>query len=132
MDFDIKLGMNAIVERIVEDSDTAISIGSGAVKVFATPMMIGIMENAALKAVDYNLPEGFATVGLSLDVKHLAATPVGMTVKAAAELIEINGKRLTFKVEAFDEVEKIGEGIHERYIIDMKKFLQKASSKGSV
>ncbi len=132
MEFNLKTGMTATVEKIVEDKDTALSFGSGGVKVFATPMMIGIMENAALKAVDHALPQGFATVGSSLDVKHLAATPVGMKVKATAELLEISGKKLTFKLEAYDEVEKIGEGIHERYIIDLNKFLQKTSSKGNI
>jgi len=70
-----------------------------------------------------------ANVGIRLDVRHLSATPIGLGVRAAAELIEISGKRLTFKMEAFDDKEKIGEGIHERYIIDVKKFMEKAQSK---
>jgi len=81
--------------------------------------------------VDPHLGEDSATVGLSLNVKHLAATPVGMKVTAAAELIGIEGKKLTFKVEAYDEQEKIGEGIHERYIIKLSKFLERAAQKSS-
>lgn len=129
MDFNIKIGMKGNIEKIVGQSDTAESFGSGKVNVFATPMMIGLMENASLKAVDSYLPEGFATVGSSLNVKHTAATPVGMKVNAVAELIEVKGKKLTFKVKAFDEIEMIGEGSHERYIIELSKFLDKTSKK---
>ena len=132
MDFNLSIGMQAKVELTVQQKDTAEAFGSGGVKVFATPLMIGIMENAALKAVDPHLPEGFATVGTHLDVKHLAATPIGMKVNAVAELIEADGKRLVFKVEAYDEVEKIGEGLHERYIIQMDKFLSKVNKKGNI
>ena len=108
MDFNLQIGMKARLEIEVQEKDTAESFGSGGVKVFATPMMIGIMEGAALKAVDPHLPHGFATVGSHLDVKHLAATPVGMKVYATAELTAIEGKKLTFIIEAFDEKEKIG------------------------
>lgn len=130
MDFNLKVGMTAEIERVVGEEDTAVSFGSGGVKVFATPMMVALMENAALKAVDPYLGEGFATVGLSLNVKHIAATPVGMKVSARAELLSIEGKKLTFRIEAFDEQEKIGEGTHERYIIDLAKFLDRAARKG--
>lgn len=129
MDFSLKPGMTAQVEKIVTEDDTAVKFGSGGVKVFATPMMIALMENAALSSVDPHLPEGYATVGLSLNVKHIAATPVGMKVHAKAELTGIEGKRLTFKVEAFDEREKIGEGAHERYIIELSRFIERASRK---
>jgi fluoroacetyl-CoA thioesterase len=130
MDFNLKTGMKAEVSHVVGENDTAAKFGSGGVRVFATPLMIGLMENAALSSVDPHLPEGFATVGLSVNVSHMAATPVGMKVTAKAELAEIEGKKLTFKVEAFDEVEKIGEGLHHRYIINLDKFIQKADSKG--
>ena len=122
--------MKALVEHLVEEKDTAVSFGSGMVRVYATPMMIGLMENASLKAVDAHLPDGFATVGTHLDVKHMAATPVGMEVKAEAELIEVEGKKLKFKIVAFDEKEKIGEGFHSRYIIQVDKFIQSADEKG--
>lgn len=129
MDFDLKVGMKGFVEKVVTENDTAASFGSGGVKVFATPMMIGIMENAALKAVDPFLPEGFSTVGTHLDVKHMAATPLGMTVKAEAELIEINGKKLKFHVTAYDEKDIIGKGQHSRYIINLEKFMDAVEEK---
>jgi len=122
--------MIAHAERLVGDEDTAVKFGSGGVRVFATPMMVALMENAALNAVDPHLGEGFATVGLSLNVKHMAATPVGMKVTARAELIDIEGKKLTFRIEAYDEQEKIGEGTHERYIIELAKFLERTGRKG--
>jgi predicted thioesterase len=131
LDFELKAGMSAEAAKTVTEDDTAVKFGSGGVKVFATPMMIALMENAALNAVDPHLGEDFATVGLSLNVKHMAATPVGMKVTARAELISIEGKKLTFKVEAYDEQEKIGEGIHERYIITLSRFLEKAALKGT-
>jgi predicted thioesterase len=131
MEFDLKTGMNAEINHIVGEKDTAASFGSGGVKVFATPLMIGLMENAALSSVDPFLPEGFATVGLNVNVSHMAATPVGMAVTAKAELTGIEGKKLIFRVEAFDELEKIGEGTHERFIINLDKFLSKAKSKGA-
>ena len=131
MDNNLKIGMTAQAGKIVSEDDTAVKFGSGGVRVFATPMMVALMENAALNAVDPHLGEDSATVGLSLNVKHLAATPVGMKVTAVAELISIEGKKLTFKVEAYDEQEKIGEGIHERYIIKLSKFLERAAHKTS-
>ncbi|WZL72803.1 thioesterase family protein [Clostridiaceae bacterium 35-E11] len=129
MEHQLKVGMKASVEQIVEEKHTAASVGSGAVRVFATPMMIGIMENAALKAVQPQLAQDFSTVGIHLDVKHMAATPVGMKVRAEAELIEIDGKKLKFKIEAYDEKDKIGEGIHSRYIILVEKFVENAEGK---
>lgn len=131
MDFDLKIGMAAEVEKIVGEADTAVRFGSGDVRVFATPMMVALMENAALNAVDPLLGEAFATVGLSLNVKHIAATPVGMKVRARAELVGIEGKKLSFRIEAFDEQEKIGEGTHERYIIELSKFLERTGKKAS-
>ncbi len=127
---ELELGMKAVVKKRVTENDTAKKFGSGEVLVFATPMMIGLMENAALRAVDPHLPPGFATVGTHVDVKHLAATPVGMNVRAEAELIEIKGKKLTFKITAFDELDKIGEGLHTRYIIELKPFIASAENKG--
>ncbi|SKC91107.1 thioesterase family protein [Maledivibacter halophilus] len=129
MKFDLKVGMMAEVEKVVGEKDTAESFGSGSIKVFATPMMVGLMENASLKSVDPHLPKDYATVGTHLDVKHLAATPVGMKVKAKAELIEIDGKKLKFKIEAYDEKDKIGEGYHSRYIINSPKFIEASKEK---
>jgi predicted thioesterase len=129
MEFNLKVGMTAEKHDQVTNENTAMRYGSGSAAVYATPAMIGLMEGTCLATVDPHLPEGMATVGIRLDVRHLSATPIGLGVRAAAELIEISGKRLTFKMEAFDDKEKIGEGIHERYIIDVKKFMEKAQSK---
>ncbi|MBB6481185.1 thioesterase family protein [Spirochaeta isovalerica] len=126
---EFKTGLTYETKRIVADSDTAAQFGSGGIAVFATPMMVGIMENAAMNCVGPYLEEGQTTVGTHLDVKHLAATPVGMEVRARAELLEIDGRRLRFKVEAFDQKEKIGEGFHERFIINTDKFLKKIAEK---
>ncbi len=130
MEFDLKQGMTGEVKKIVEETDTAVHFGSGEVRVFATPMMIALMEKAALTAVDPYLGTGYATVGLTVNVKHLAATPVGMCVTAEAELLEVQGKKLVFRIQAFDEREKIGEGLHERYIIELSKFLERTDKKG--
>ena len=129
MDFNLNVGMTSQKSGNVTHDNTAVKYGSGGVAVYATPAMIGLMEGTCLNAVDPHLPAGLATVGTHLDVRHLAATPVGMTVRAEARLTAINGKKLSFTVEAFDEAEKIGEGTHERYIIDLAKFLQKTAAK---
>ena len=126
---DIKLGSSYTVEANVNKEDTALAQGSGEIEVFATPRLVSIMEKAAVNAVSPYIDEGYTTVGTRIDIKHIAATPVGMKVKAYAELLEVDGKRLVFKVEAFDEVEKIGEGIHERYIVNIDRFLNKAKGK---
>lgn len=129
MGFKLNRGLKFKIEKVVTEKDTAMSFGSGGVKVFATPMMIGLMENAALSAVDLHLPKGYVTVGTRIDVRHLAATPVGMKVYAMAQLTGMDGKRLEFKVEAYDEKEKIGEGSHERYIIDVERFIERTAAK---
>lgn len=119
-------GRSAI--QVTEDK-TAVAYGSGGIEVFATPAMIGLMENAAMKAVDPVLPDGYGTVGTRLDVRHMAATPKGFRVYAEAKLVEVKGKRLVFEIAAFDEVERIGEGIHERFIIEKSSFLAKVEEK---
>lgn len=119
----LEIGLKASVEIVVEHKDTAAAFGSGNVLVLATPMMVTLMENAALKAVQPALEEGMTTVGTHLDVSHKAATPMGMKATAEAELIEIKGKKLIFKVVARDEKEIVGEGTHTRYIVETEKFL---------
>lgn len=125
----LDIGLVAEKTEMVNYDNTAVSYGSGSIEVYATPAMIGLMEGAAILCVDDKLDEGLSTVGISLNVKHLAATPVGMNVTATAKLIEIAERKLTFSVEAFDEKDKIGEGIHERFIIKVDKFLEKCNSK---
>jgi fluoroacetyl-CoA thioesterase len=123
----IKVGSKGKVENIVNSSNTANRVGSGTLEVFSTPMMIALMENAAINAIE--LPKEQSSVGISIDIKHIAATPIGMKVWAEAEVLEVDGRRIVFKIEAYDEIEKIGEGRHERYIINNEKFLAKANSK---
>ena len=125
-------GLTGERSLIVEERHTAAHLGSGGVPVYATPMMILAMEEAALSAVDPRLEPGQATVGYHLDVKHLAATPLGMRVTARAELLGAEGKMLSFKVEAVDEKEKIGEGTHVRAIINVAKFKEKLAAKSGV
>ncbi|MFZ5825347.1 MAG: thioesterase family protein [Bacillota bacterium] len=122
-------GLTGEVTTTVTPENTAAAVGSGGVDVFATPMMIGLMEMAALRLVQPHLGEGETTVGILVNVKHLAATPLGMTVRATARLDEVDGRRLLFTVEAFDEREKIGEGVHERFVIQEEKFLARTAKK---
>ena len=130
MDLNLSVGMAAEKSEVVTGENTAIKYGSGSVAVYATPAMIGLMEGAAVKCVDPHLPEGMGTVGVEVRVRHMAATPVGLAVRATAELVEIDGKRLVFTVKAFDEREQIGEGTHERYVVGIGRFLEKAGAKG--
>jgi len=124
----LTIGMRGEATTTVVHENTAAAVGAGGVEVFGTPMMIALMENAAWRAVADTLDEGQVTVGTHVNVSHLAATPLGQTVRAAAELIAIDGRRLTFRVEAFDEQQKIGEGQHERFIVHLQRFLQKITS----
>ncbi len=129
MEFNLSVGSKTMSEKIVQHEDTAAAFGSGDILVFATPMMIGLMENAALKDALKQLPDGYSTVGTFVNVKHMAATPMNMKVRTEAELIEVDGKKLTYKVTAYDEKDKIGEGTHGRYIIHSASFLKKIQEK---
>jgi len=122
-------GLAAEYETEVVLENSAQHLGCGNVSVFATPEMIRLMERAAVRAVDHLLPAGYRTVGIHVDVSHLAATPLGMTVRARAELLEVDGRKLTFRVEAFDGLEKIGEGIHQRMIINLARFEEGVEAK---
>lgn len=118
-------GLTGEATTTVVHENTAAAVGAGGVEVFGTPMMIALMEMAAWRAVEDKLEAGLVTVGTLVNVKHLAATPLGQQVRAYAELLEIDGRRLVFKVEAYDERQKIGEGIHERYIVQLERFLSR-------
>ena len=122
-------GIKGSASCVVGPEDTAKALGSGAVDVFSTPKLVALMEKAALLSVRDYLDEGMDTVGTHLDISHSAATPVGMTVRAESELIEVDRRRLVFSVKAWDETELVGEGTHERFIIARDKFLAKCSSK---
>jgi predicted thioesterase len=125
----LKPGLTGELETTVDENNVASHVGSGNAAVFATPAMITLMERASVAAVDSYLPDGQTTVGIEVNVHHLAATPLGMKVRARSELLEIDGRWLTFRVEAFDEAEKIGEGSHRRAIIDVERFLAKVAQK---
>jgi fluoroacetyl-CoA thioesterase len=123
--FNLKTGLAGESQVKVSEENTALKYGSGTINVFATPAMIGLMEKASIEAVEKLLPEGFATVGTKIEVKHIAATPIGMNITAKAELLEIDNKKLKFSIEAYDDADKIGEGIHYRYIINLGDFMKK-------
>jgi len=125
----LEVGLTASIETKVTNEITAEQMGSGSLDVYATPAMISLMERSALSAVSQHLPKGYTTVGTYVNINHMAATPIGMEVKAVAELISIEGRKLTFKVEAFDTVQKIGEGLHERYVVECTKFREKVYGK---
>jgi fluoroacetyl-CoA thioesterase len=122
-------GLNAKVEVSVSEAETAAHLGSGTVAVYATPAMVALMENAAVRALEGHLPPGQTTVGGRIDVRHLAATPVGMQVRAQAKLVEIQGRKLSFRIQAWDEVEQIGEADHIRFIVDESSFMERARGK---
>jgi fluoroacetyl-CoA thioesterase len=117
------------VQVVVSEANTAAAMGSGGLQVFSTPMLIALMESAAFQAVQPYLDQGESTVGTRVEVKHLAATPLGMTVRAEARLESVEGRRLVFAVTAYDGVEKVGEGTHERFIINTERFLAKVQQK---
>jgi fluoroacetyl-CoA thioesterase len=124
-------GLVGELEILVGDADTALRWGSGLVPVFSTPALVGLMESAAVRALSGHLPSGQTTVGGHIDVRHLAATPVGMKIRARAELTGVDGRKLTFHIQAWDEVESIGEATHERFVIDEGKFIARAQAKAS-
>jgi len=122
-------GLEGRSELIVGDAHLASALGSGLVPVFSTPMLIALMENAAVNAVASRLAPGQTSVGIRVDVKHLAATPPGMKVCAHAKLARVEGRALAFEVWAEDERERIGEGTHERALIDQARFEQRVRDK---
>ncbi len=128
---ELKPGLKGSAEILVGTRDTAPHVGSGKIKVLATPVMVGLMEEAALNAVEGLLPAGHQTVGIRLEISHVAATPVGMRVRAHAELLKVEGRKLTFRVSAEDEKEPIGEGVHERIIVNVARFDQRTQEKAS-
>lgn len=128
---ELRPGLVGQARTIVDRSNMASTLGSGSVDVFATPAMIALMENAAIDAVERVLPPGWASVGTRVEVRHLAATPAGLEVSARAELIEVDGRRLTFRVAAFDPVEAIGDGHHQRMIVELTRLMARAEAKAA-
>lgn len=125
----IPVGAKGISENVVTDELTAAAIGSGSVRVFATPYMIAMMELASCNALAPYYEEGESSVGTKLNVSHDAATPVGMKVRAEAEVVEVDRRRIVLNVTAYDEAGVIGKGTHERFLIDAAKFIAKAEGK---
>jgi len=125
----LSIGLKGTAELVVGEQHTAPEVGSGRVHVLATPVMINLIEAAALAAVEHLLPPGRQSLGTHLDVRHFAATPVGMRVSAEAELVKIDGRLLTFRVLASDAVEPIGDGTHERVIVTLERFDQRVQKK---
>lgn len=125
----LAIGLRGEATLIVSERETAAALGAGGVHVLATPMMINLMENAAWRAVQSQLAEGDTTVGMVVNVRHLAATPVGGHVTATAELVEIDGRRLVFQVSAHDDSGLIGDGTHERVIVHLARFLERVSKR---
>ena len=125
----MEIGIKGKIAIKVTEENTAAALGSGTLRVFSTPAMIALMEKTAWESVAPYLAEGESTVGISLNVKHLAATPVGDTVACESELAEIDRRRLVFTLKVTDSTDVIGEGTHERFIVSNEKFIAKAEAK---
>lgn len=126
---EIKIGLTNEASDMVTEKNTAVAMGSGILKVYATPAMCALMEKAASDLMDTLVEAGSTTVGISLNISHTAATPVGMKVTATAEITGVEGRKISFKVTAYDEAGEIGTGTHERFIVGAEKFQSKVNSK---
>ena len=122
-------GLTGTAELVVGEQHTAPRVGSGRIRVLATPVMINLIEAAALAAVEQSLPENHQSLGTHLDITHVAATPVGMRVRATAEVIRVEGRTIYLKVKAEDEQELIGEGTHERVVVNLERFDKRVQDK---
>ena len=127
MEYDMLKGLCHSETLVVEHKDTAAVYGSGSLEVFATPAMIALMEKTCLEGVNAKIGEGNTTVGIAVNIKHLKASPVGAVIRCDAKLIEVDRKRLVFEVKCFEGDTLIGEGIHERFVVDSQKFMAKIS-----
>jgi predicted thioesterase len=125
MEFNLREGITSTMEIYITENDTAKKMGSGNLNVFATPAMIALIENTCKNCVDLHLPSGYTTVGIEVNVKHIKPSPVGVKVRCEAVLQKIDRKKLFFKVEAWDNTGKIGEGSHVRYIVNSENFMKK-------
>ena len=129
MSYENLIGLSDVRESSVAEENTARALKSGSLDVLATPEMIRLVEETAAALVEKNLPPELTSVGISLDIKHTAPTPVGMKFRAEVKIVSVDGRRIVLDVAAFDERGQIGNGIHERFIVDAKKFQSKADSK---
>lgn len=128
---ELQIGLKNSAAQVVTENDTAVAVGSGSLKVLATPKIIALIEKAAAELVEKNLSSELTSVGISVNFEHTVPTPVGMKISAEVEIIEVAGRKIIFEVAAFDEVGEIGRGTHERFIVNREKFQTKADSKSS-
>ena len=128
---ELPAGLTGTAELVVGEQHTAPRVGSGRIRVLATPVMINLIEAAALAAVEQSLPENHQSLGTRLDVSHVAATPVGMRVRATAEVVRVEGRTIHFRVRAVDEFDLIGEGTHERVVVNLERFDQRVREKAA-
>lgn len=126
---EITVGMKGEVSTLVEKEDTAQEVGSGSLMVYATPCMAALMEGAACAAIEEALPQGQTSVGTALNLEHISATPVGLEVRAQAEVTAVEGEKLRFSITAFDEAGEIGHATHTRVLVNSEKFLEKTYQK---
>ena len=129
MSYENLIGLTAERESCVTEKNTAFALKSGSLKVLATPEMIRLIEEISAELVEKNLPPELTSVGISLDIKHTAPTPVSMKFRAESKIISVDGRKIVLEVAAFDERGQIGHGVHERFIVDKNKFQSKADSK---
>ena len=129
METTLKVGMNNTVGAQSTEKTTAVEMKSGSLKVLATPAMMCLMEQAAAELVERNLPDDLTSVGIAVNISHKAPTPIGLTVRAEAVITKIDGRKITFDVKAFDDIDEIGSGTHERLIVNKEKFQAKADGK---
>ena len=127
----LRAGLTGTAELVVGEAHTAAGIGSGRIRVLGTPVMINLMEAAALDAVERFLPEGHQSLGIELEVSHVAATPVGMRVRATATVTGIEGNRIDFHIEANDEVDLIGKAVHKRIVVNVERFDKRVQKKAA-
>ena len=129
MSYENLIGMTNAAEEFVTEKNMAVALGSGSLKVFATPALIRLIESAAAELVEKNLPRELTSVGIALNVRHTAPTPLGMKVRAEVKIISVDGRKIIFEVAASDARGEIGRGTHERFIVDREKFQRKADAK---
>lgn len=129
MSYENLIGLTSVRESLVTEKNTALALKSGSLKVLATPEMIRLLEETSAELVEKNLPRELTSVGISLEVKHTAPTPVGMKFRAEVKIVSIDGRKIVLEVATFDERGQIGNGIHERFIVDKEKFQSKADAK---
>ena len=125
MEYDTLKGLRHSETLVVEHKDTAAVYGSGALEVFATPAMIALMEKTCLESVADKVGEGNTTVGIAVNIKHMKASPVGVAIRCEAEIVEVDRRRLVFAVRCLEGETLVGEGIHERFVVDSQKFMSK-------